>query len=251
MNLKEFFTKNNKIALAFSGGTDSAFLLWSAIQNGADVTAYFAKTVFQPQFEVEDVDRLASELGAKVRILELNPLLDEKVVANGKDRCYHCKNLIFSAIIEAAKADGYDIICDGTNASDDENDRPGMVALREMRVKSPLRECGITKTQVREFSREAGLFTGDKPSYACLATRIPTGSPITTSELQKVEKCEQALMEMGFSDFRVRVRENSAVLQVREIQLALFIEKRIEIKNLLCNFFANIYLDINTRAEGL
>ncbi len=249
MNLNTFFKENNKIALAFSGGTDSAFLLWSAIENGADVTAFFVKSAFQPQFELDDANRLAEDLGAKLVILELNPLADEKVARNEKDRCYHCKNTIFSAILNAAKEHGYEAVCDGTNASDDENDRPGMVALKEMKVLSPLRICGITKAQVREFSRKAGLFTYDKPSYACLATRIETGCPITIPDLEKVEKSEYSLMELGFSDFRIRLRNGDAVLQLRQSQFPLFSEKRGEIIEKLNGTFNNIYLDLNTRAE--
>ena len=123
---------------------------------------------------------------------------------NPPDRCYYCKRTIFSKLAETALADGYELLIDGTNASDPEGERPGMRALREA-VLSPLRLCGITKDQVRRLSKEAGLFTWNKPAYACLATRVPSGQPITAQLLQRVEAAESALKDLGFSDFRIRV----------------------------------------------
>ena len=119
------------------------------------------------------------------------------------------------AITEAAKADGYDIVCDGTNASDDADDRPGFKALGEYGIKSPLRECGLTKEDIRKASREAGLPTWNKPAYACLATRILTGEMITGEKLLVTEKAESILYDMGFRDFRVRMRGNNALVQIR------------------------------------
>ena len=118
-------------------------------------------------------------------MLRADVLSDPVVVSNPSDRCYYCKKVIFNMIMEAAAKDGYTVLLDGTNASDDAGDRPGMKALRELQVKSPLRECGLVKSEIRRLSKEAGLFTWDKPSYACLATRIPTGCTITAEKLQK------------------------------------------------------------------
>lgn len=174
--LRRFFEEHPRVALAFSGGCDSAYLLYAAIESGADVCAYYAHSAFQPRFELEDARRLCAELGAALRVLELDVLADENVRANPPERCYFCKRRIFSEILRAAEADGRNCAIDGTNASDDAQDRPGMRALREMRVYSPLRLCGITKAQVRALSREAGLFTWNKPAYACLATRVAVGA---------------------------------------------------------------------------
>ena len=110
-------------------------------------------------------------------VVEADILAVPEAAANGPQRCYHCKTALFSQLRQAAREDGYTVLLDGTNASDDAGDRPGMRALRELEVRSPLRECGLTKEEVRRRSREAGLFTWDKPAYACLATRIPTGTP--------------------------------------------------------------------------
>ena len=248
MTLNSFFSENPRLALAFSGGVDSAYLLYAATAAGTDVTAYYVHSAFQPTFELRDAQRLASELGAKMRVLELDVLCDETITANPANRCYHCKKRIFTAIVQAAQEDGYELLIDGTNASDDAADRPGIRALRELAVRSPLRECGITKAQVREMSREANLFTWDKPAYACLATRIPTGEVITAEKLQKTEQAEELLKSLGFVDFRVRLVGESAKLQVRGEQLGLLMEKRSEILAGLKPLYSNILLDLEVRA---
>ena len=130
MNLSEFFRENPKAAVAFSGGVDSAYLLYAAKAAGADVRAYYVKSAFQPQFELEDAKRLARKLGVGMKILTADVLAAGDVAKNPPDRCYHCKKLLFKAVSEAAQGDGYSLLLDGTNASDEENDRPGMRALR-------------------------------------------------------------------------------------------------------------------------
>lgn len=248
MTLNSFFSENPRLALAFSGGVDSAYLLYAATATLADVTAYYVHSAFQPAFELRDAQRLAAELGAKMRVLELDVLCDETITANPLERCYHCKKRIFTAIVQAAQEDGYELLIDGTNASDDAADRPGIRALRELEVRSPLRECGITKAQVRQLSREANLFTWDKPAYACLATRIPTGEPITAEKLRKTEQAEEFLKSLGFVDFRVRLMGESAKLQVRGEQLGLLVDKRSEILAGLKPLYSNILLDLEVRA---
>ncbi len=247
MTLHTFFQENPKVALAFSGGVDSAYLLYAATASGADVTAYYVHSAFQPTFERQDAERLARELGAKLRILPLDVLCDDTITANPADRCYHCKKRIFTAIVQAAQADGYSLLIDGTNASDDDSDRPGIRALQELSVHSPLRECGITKAQVRALSREANLFTWDKPAYACLATRIPTGERITAEKLARTEQAEQFLQSLGFRDFRVRLLGESAKLQVRAEQLPLLLEKRQDILEGLKTLYSHILLDLEVR----
>lgn len=200
----DFLKKIPKAAIAFSGGVDSSYLLQEGMRFGKDVKAYYVKSQFQPEFELADAKRLATELGANMQIIEVDVLQQEAVIQNPPNRCYYCKQAIFGTILAAAAADGYPVILDGTNASDDANDRPGMQALAELRVLSPLRLCGLTKDEIRRKSREAGLFTWDKPAYACLATRIPSGMQISEDLLQRVEGAEGALFAMGFTDFRVR-----------------------------------------------
>ena len=188
--------------------------------------AYYVKSPFQPRFELEDARRLAEELGADWEVLEGDPLADPQVAENPPNRCYFCKRMIFGRIAEAARRDGFSLLLDGTNASDDDGDRPGIRALRELSVRSPLRECGLTKGRIRELSREAKLFTWDKPAYACLATRIPTGTALTLPLLERTERGEDALTALGFRNFRVRYLDGRAKIQVTEEQMALALEKR-------------------------
>lgn len=249
MELKDFFRDNNRLALAFSGGTDSAFLLCAALKYGAEVKAYYVKSPFQPAFELEDAKRLAAELCADMQIIELDVLAHENIAANPPERCYHCKRAIFSAIYEAAARDGYTLLIDGTNASDDPGDRPGMRALRELSVRSPLRECGLTKADVRRLSKEAGLFTHDKPAYACLATRIPTGEEITREKLAATERAEAWLSALGFRDFRVRYIDGAARLQMRKEDFARAVELAPEINRELKKYYTSVLLDLEVRNE--
>ncbi len=257
--LYEFFKHHSSLALAFSGGADSAYLLYAAAACGCDVHAYYVSTPFQPAFELSDARRLADSLKAKMTVLSFNVLENETVKKNPKDRCYYCKNEIFSHILKAAASDGYKEIIDGTNASDDAGDRPGMRALKELKILSPLRECGITKKALRTYSRDAGLFTWNKPAYACLATRIPCGIKIQPEVLQNVEWAESQLSSMGFEDFRVRVFPDpsgtdgayAARLQVAGRQLPLLMERRAELLSLLKERFDSVLLDLETRASSL
>ena len=169
------------------------------------------------------------------------------MAGNPPDRCYHCKRSLFTALLAAAKADGFSVVLDGSNASDDAGDRPGMRALRELEVRSPLRECGLTKSDVRRLAREAGLPVWDKPSYACLATRVPTGTAITREDLGRVERGEQALAAMGFHDFRLRLRGDGALLQVREDQWEEARRRLEELRSLLAEDFTQVELDAAPR----
>lgn len=247
MELKDFFAQHHKIALAFSGGVDSAFLLAAAKNAGAEVKAYYVKTEFQPAFELADARRLAKELGAELAVLQLSVWEDSRIAENGPERCYYCKKKIFGAVQAAAAADGLPEIMDGTNASDDPTDRPGTRAMKEFSVLSPLRDCGLTKEEIRRLSKERGLFTWNKPAYACLATRIPEGEEITARKLEITEAAEDYLAGLGFSDFRVRMQDGCAKLQVKEVQLPLVMEKRKEIVNKLSDMYRAISLDLEVR----
>ena len=187
MTLEQFFQENPRCALGFSGGVDSAYLLYAGVKAGADIRPYFIKTAFQPAFELADARKLAEGLGVEVTVLELDALADPRVAANPANRCYWCKQNLFRTLRDRAAADGYSVLLDGTNASDEAGDRPGMRALAELSVRSPLRECGLTKDEIRARSKAAGLFTWDKPAYACLATRVPAGEAITADLLARVE----------------------------------------------------------------
>ena len=247
MTLNEFFSIHPKAALGFSGGVDSAYLLYAAVRNGAQVQPYFVKTPFQPEFELRDARRLAAELKVRLMVLEYDILSHPQVSSNPSDRCYHCKTAIFRHLKQRALSDGFSLFLDGTNASDDWGDRPGMKALKELEIRSPLRECGLIKEEIRRLSKEAGLFTWNKPSYACLATRFPTGTGLTEENLQKVEQAESALAEMGFSDYRVRVCQGAARLQFPEKQWLRAAENREKICEAVKPFFYTILLDMEVR----
>ncbi len=247
MTLEAFFKENPKTALAFSGGVDSSYLLYAAMQAGAEVRAYYVKTAFQPEFEYEDAMRLTKQLGAEVTVLRLDALCDPQVAANPANRCYYCKQNIFGSIWRAARADGFSVLLDGTNASDQADDRPGMKALRELKVRSPLREAGLTKAMIREKSRLAGLFTWDKPAYACLATRIPTGETITEEKLTRTEWAESYLMGLGFSDLRVRLLGSCARVQLPKEQQEAFLDRREEILAVLKTRYSGVLLDMEAR----
>ena len=247
MKLKEFFEKYPRVALGFSGGVDSAYLLYAGRKYGADIRPYFIKTAFQPEFELRDAHRLTEELGIELTVVEYDILAETQVAQNSPNRCYYCKSALFGALKQQALKDGYEILLDGTNASDDASDRPGMKAIREMKVLSPLRECGLTKDEIRILSREAGLFTWEKPSYACLATRIPTGEPVSGELLKRIERSEDALSALGFSDFRVRVFHNAARIQLSKGQFEQAAQDRERILSALKPYFPAVLLDLETR----
>lgn len=248
MTLQNFFNQHKKVALAFSGGTDSSYLLYEGIRSGCEVHAYYVKSAFQPQFELNDAVKLSDALHAQLTILELDVLSEPQITQNPANRCYYCKRKIFGTIMEAAVADGCEVLIDGTNASDDASDRPGMKALEELQVCSPLRECGITKEELRIRSKEAGLFTWNKPAYACLATRIPFGTVITKEKLHATELSEKALADLGFTDFRIRLQGEAAKIQVPENQLEKLLLYRRGILEKLKPYYSAVTVDLEVRS---
>ncbi|MBQ6249048.1 MAG: ATP-dependent sacrificial sulfur transferase LarE [Oscillospiraceae bacterium] len=245
--LLDWLRQQGRVAVAFSGGVDSAYLLWAATESGADAAAYYVSTAFQPAFEAEDARRLCDGLGVTLRTVEVDVLSCPEVTENSPRRCNFCKQKLFTAMQSAAAADGFALLCDGTNGSDDAADRPGMAALRELHVVSPLREAGLTKAEIRTLSRQAGLFTWDKPAYACLATRIPTGTAITAADLQRTERAENDLASLGFRDFRVRLFGGAARIQLRENQFPLFMQHRQAIVTTLRQWYDAVLLDGEVR----
>ncbi len=250
MDLPRFWRAHPAAAIALSGGADSAYLLYSAVQAGAAVKAYFVQTEFQPAFERDDAQRLAAQLGVPLQVLPLEALADPQIAVNPPDRCYHCKRRLLSAILDRARADGYALLADGTNASDTAGDRPGMRALGELSVVSPLRLCGLDKQDVRRRAREAGLFTWDKPAYACLATRFPAGMPLAAEELRKIDEAEAYLRELGFSDLRLRRTPGGVRLQLPAAQLPAAAAQAAAISARLTPVFGEAVLDLAPRPAG-
>ena len=240
MDIVSYFHNNPEIAIAFSGGVDSAYLLYLASKYAKKAHAYYVKTEFQPEFELKDAKQLADHCGIPLTVLPLSQLCRSEICANDRQRCYYCKLRIMATISEAARRDGFSLIADGTNADDKEDDRPGFRALRELGIRSPLRELGLTKEQIRKSSKEAGLFTHDKPAYACLATRISAGEPITLEKLQITETAESFLHRLGFRDFRIRWNDGVAKLQINEEQFPLYYEKEAEISTKLNTLYKSV-----------
>ncbi len=258
--LRNFFREHPSCALAFSGGVDSAYLLYAAKVCKVEIHAFYVATPFQPAFEREDAKRLAKILDSNLTFLPYDILSVPAVRQNPADRCYHCKHAIFQTILQAAADAGFREVLDGTNASDDAGDRPGMRALKELKVLSPLQLCGLTKKEIREYSRIAGLFTWNKPAYACLATRVPAGTLLDARVLKKIEWAETELSRLGFSDFRVRVFEEnaggppsesdrlfSAKLQLTKDDFPLFMQTHGSIYARLKTEFPHVLLDLETR----
>ena len=247
MTIEEFFRENPVCAVGFSGGVDSAWLLHEAARLAERTAAYFVRTPFQPKFELDGAKKMAAQLEVPLSVLDFDVLTVPEVAENPPDRCYYCKKSLFSLLAGASRMDGYPLVLDGGNASDDAADRPGMRALQELGVRSPLRECGLTKPEIRRLAREAGLPVWDKPSYACLATRIPAGAVITDEALGRVERGETAFASAGLRDFRLRLRGGTGLLQVRAEQMDLARKILPELQKRLAEDFSAIELDSTPR----
>lgn len=228
--LKEILAQMGRVVLAFSGGVDSTFLLRVA----QEVLGYqvLAVTVFSEvisQEEKEGVEEIALELEAKLVILETSLLGQEEFLHNPPDRCYHCKKRIFTLLQDFAQEEGITWIIDGSNADDLADYRPGQKALKEMGIRSPLLEVGLTKEEIRLLSKKLDLPTWNKPALACLASRIPYGSPITQEKLKEVEKGETFLHGLGLGQLRVRHHGEMVRLEVLPEEIAMVLEKKEKI----------------------
>jgi len=238
--LESYLRDNPHPAIAFSGGCDSSYLLYACRELSIDAAPFFVKGAFQTQRELDRASDLAGSLGFELRVIMFDVMSREDIVANPEDRCYLCKKAVFELISEAARKEGRDCIMDGTNASDAFEDRPGMRVLEEMGIRSPLRECQITKEDVRELSREAGLPSWDLPSDSCLATRQPFGMRITEEMLERTESAESEIREMGFTGFRVRTTATGASFEVDPAQQALLDSSRAEVERTLLKYYDSV-----------
>lgn len=245
MKIDDFFSKYPKAVVAFSGGVDSAVLLHMAKKYCHSVTAVFVKTEFQPSAELEDAAKFCENCGVNLNIVNVDVFENSKIIQNDGLRCYYCKQMIFKAVFKVAKAG--ETVLDGTNADDDINNRPGYRALQEMGVMSPLRLCGYTKEMIREYAKNNGISLWNKPSYSCLATRIPTHTQITYDNLRITNICEQAMFKLGFFDFRVRYAGESCFLEISEKEFDKLFQNRVKVVNSLKNCYDKIYLDLKGR----
>lgn len=201
--------------IAFSGGVDSTFLLHAArTAIPGRILAVTAASPTYPAAERREAERIAREWEVPHRLVESNELEIPGFSENPPDRCYHCKKELFGILSGIAADGGFRAVCDGTNADDANDFRPGRRAARELRVRSPLLECGLTKEEIRALSRHFGLPTAEKGSFACLSSRFPYGTRIDEETLRRVEACEEILRGFGFRQFRVRVHDRVARIEV-------------------------------------
>jgi uncharacterized protein len=216
-----------KVVLAFSGGVDSTFLLAVLCRDpDRKVIAVTALSPTHPQKEQEGARRLARPFSVDHREIVGDEILLEGFRTNPPDRCYHCKKHLFSKIEEIRRQEGHDAVLDGSNVDDLSDFRPGLRALKELGVRSPLQEAGLGKAEIRALSREMGLPTWDKPSLACLASRIPYGTEITQEDLTRIDRCESFLLERVQGSVRVRAHGNLARIEVAPTAFPDLLEQR-------------------------
>ena len=213
--LKELLLSYGKLAVAFSGGVDSTFLLQTAHDVLGDrALAVTAAPVFVPPRELQEAKDFCRSRSIRQIVIPAEALNIDSVRHNPPDRCYHCKHEIFGIILRVAGENGISFVAEGSNTDDVGDYRPGMRAIRELGVKSPLLEAGLSKEDIRALSREMGLPTWDKPSFACLASRFVYGERITDERLAMVDRAEQLLMDLGFRQFRVRIHGDLARIEL-------------------------------------
>ena len=225
---------HRRIAIAFSGGVDSSYLLYAAKACNIDVRPYTVESVFRSPIERRNAEAVCEMVGAHPVVININILDDLEIAANPPERCYLCKKLVFSNIVRRAWRDGFNIICDATNASDDPDDRPGMKAVESLGISSPLRDFGITKQEVRDLARKAGLPNYSTPSDSCLATRIATGKTITEDLLLRTADVEDQLIGIGLEGIRARTEmDGSCKLEVPTDKEAVLKDRMEEVEAIL------------------
>ncbi len=204
--------------VAFSGGVDSSLILKLAVQAatkiGHKVYGIMVHTMLHPMGEVEDARVTAEQIGAEFRVLEIDELKGADILDNPVDRCYRCKKYLFRNLIEEGKKLGVSVMMEGTNEDDLHVYRPGLRAIRELGIHSPLAEAGMTKAEVRRLAGELGVSVSNKPSMPCLATRFPYGTRISYETMRKVDEGEAFIRSLGFYNVRLRIHNDVARIEV-------------------------------------
>lgn len=241
--------------VAFSGGADSSILLAVAVEmarkTGKKVYAVTVHTKLHPSGDLEEAKKAAEEMGAIHLVLYADELLEAGVIENPTDRCYRCKKLLFSMIKERARDYGVTNILEGTNEDDLHVYRPGIAALRELGIKSPLADAKLTKQEVRELAKEYKISAGDKPSAPCLATRFPYGTKLSYEDMGRLEKGEEYIRSLGGYNVRIRVHREVLRLEVDEDFFPTVLKKRREILSYLKELgYSYITLDLEGFRSG-
>ena len=221
-----------KIVLAFSGGVDSALLLKIATdlrQDENDVVAMFFKAPSSTEEDLVNAQALAKEMQVNLYIKDVDIFVDDHITNNEKDRCYHCKSHLFKQAIDLKNELGYGYVIDGTNTDDHKVYRPGLMALKNLGVVSPLNMAGFSKEMVRALASELGVSVAKRPSAPCLLTRFPYGTRITPAKLDRLEKAEAFIRDLGFIKFRVRDHSNIARIELEPADFIRFIDKKDQV----------------------
>ena len=216
LQLKKILAKMDSVLIAYSGGVDSTFLIKVAkdVLDGDKILAVTASSFTYPACEIKEAKTIAKRLRVKHLVIKTDELFNQKFVENSANRCYWCKNDLFSKLIALAKKYKLNYVLDGSNYDDTKDFRPGMKAARELGIRSPLEEIGLGKDEIRCFSKKLGLSTWNKPSLACLASRFPYGMRITKENLFRVDKAETFLRKLGVTQIRVRHHGQIARIEV-------------------------------------
>ena len=238
-------------ALAFSGGVDSTLLLALLARTEGRVFAVTFSTPWQPAHDIDNARKLAETLGVLHRVIFVDLTTDPRLQHNPRNRCYLCKKVLFGELRRFADREKLPHLIDGTNADDLNEHRPGLLALQELNVISPLAELGIGKSEVRRRASELSLTVSDRPAAPCLATRFPYGTELTGELLRRVELGEQLLRELGFASLRLRLHENVARIELppHDFAEAMRLQKKITagLKSLGCKY---ITLDLEGLRSG-
>lgn len=243
--MQDYFTKVEKlkgmmalyadrdIVVAFSGGADSSLILKMACEaagnTGRTVYGIFLHTMLHPAGEAESARKIADEVGAVFKILEIDELKEADIEYNPQDRCYRCKKYLFQNVLKEADKLHAGVVMEGTNHDDRKAYRPGIRAVKELGITSPLAAAELTKEEVRRLAAECGLSVSNKPASPCLATRFPYGTKLSGDAMRRVEQGEKILKEQGFYNVRLRVHGEIARIEVDDRDLQLLVERRKEI----------------------
>lgn len=248
MDIKDFFEKHSNVIVAVSGGVDSAVLLHFASLYADRVKVCFVNNGFQPSFAFTDAKKICDKYSIPINHIVISALSDNNIADNNEKRCYYCKKQMFSAVKELAVKEGAEIV-EGTNFDDDVDGRPGFRAITELGVLSPLRMCRLSKGRIREIARENGISVYDKPSYSCLATRIKNGNKITDALIQKTEKAENILYNLGYSNFRIRYDNGAGELELTATDRNKYNSDKRGVDALLSEYYNIIILSECVRDE--